>query len=41
VPQTFYAKDNYFSYSGKARFPHLIYPIQPAAAGGYLVPRLL
>jgi L-2-hydroxyglutarate oxidase LhgO len=32
VPQTYYAKGNYFTLSGKSPFNHLIYPV-PEAAG--------
>lgn len=32
VPPTFYAKGNYFTLSGRARFRHLVYPV-PEAAG--------
>lgn len=32
VPQTFYARGNYFRYGGKAPFRHLIYPM-PGATG--------
>lgn len=34
IPPVFYAKGNYFAYSGRANFSHLVYPIPDAAGLG-------
>lgn len=37
VPETYYAKGNYFSYSGRTNFSHLIYPVPvPGGLGVHL-----